>query len=193
MSRGTMTSGSPASELAPGRGEAMPRRQRGDEAFALHHDVLELAGARHRRQQQAEVELAGGERRRLLGREHLAQRERDARARGLECLQQPGQHAVVGERDEADAQAPFLAARHAAHLLHRALELADDAPCLAQEPRALGRELDPPPAAGEQHHAEPRLQRADRARQRRLGDVQRRRGAAEVQALGHRQEIPQLP
>ena len=51
------------------------------------------------------------ERRRLLGREHFAQRERHARPGGLEALQQSRQHAVVGERDEADAQPALLARR----------------------------------------------------------------------------------
>src|SRR6185503_305290 len=104
MSRGTMTNGSPASAL----------RQGGDEALALHHDMLEVLGAGHRRQQQAEVELARGQHRGLLRRQHFTQRERDAGARRLERLQQRGQHAIVGERDEADAQPPLLAARHAA-------------------------------------------------------------------------------
>ena len=93
--------------------------------------MLDRLGVRHRRQQQTEIELAGRERRRLLGRKHLAQREGNTGARGFERFQQSGQHAVVGERDEADAQAPLLAARHAAHFLHRAFELPEHAPRLA--------------------------------------------------------------
>jgi len=45
----------------------------------------------------------------------------------------------------------------------------------------------------EQLDAETFFQRADRARQRRLRDVQRRRRAAEMEVLGHGHEIPQLP
>ena len=52
---------------------AMSRGQRGDETLALHHDVLEVLGAGNRRQQEAEIQLAGGERRRLLRRQHFAQ------------------------------------------------------------------------------------------------------------------------
>ena len=192
-----MTKGSPASSLTASRprlaGEAVPGRKRRDEALALHHQVLEAGLAVDRRQEQPEVELARRERRRLLGRKHLAQRERHARPGGLEGLEQPGEHAVVGERDEADAQPALLARGHAAQLEHRALELRDDAARLLEEAGALGGELDPPAAAREQRHAEPLLERADGARQRRLRDVQRLGGAAEMQPLGHRHEIPQLP
>ena len=79
-----MTKGSPASARTASRPLARARRwragKRGDEALALHDDVLEARGARHRRQQQPEIELARGERRRLLGRQHFAQRERARRA-----------------------------------------------------------------------------------------------------------------
>src|SRR4029077_138610 len=145
-----------------------------------------------RRQEQPEVELARAERRGLLWGEHFAQRERHARPGALEALEQPGEHAVVGERDEADAQPALLARGDAAQLEHRAFELRDDAARLLEEAGAFGGELDAPAAAREQGYAEALLERADGARQRRLRNVQRLGGAAEVQPLGHRHEIPHL-
>src|SRR5204863_51946 len=63
----------------------------------------------------------------LVGRKHLAQRERDAGPGGLERVQQARKHPVIGERDEADAQPTLLASADAACLLRRALELRQDA------------------------------------------------------------------
>ena len=113
--------------------------------------------------------------------------------RALVALQQARQHAVVGERYEAHPQPALLAGGHAAQLLHRSLELADQAPRLLEQASALGGELHAPAAAHEQADPEALLEGADRARERRLGDMQRLRGAAEMQALGYRDEIPQLP
>src|ERR1044071_8405221 len=48
------------------RGKAVPSRERGDEALALHDEMVELLHLRHRRQEQPEVELAGSERKRLV-------------------------------------------------------------------------------------------------------------------------------
>src|SRR6185436_14558606 len=132
------------------------------EALALHHEVLEVLGTRHRRQQEAEIQLAGGERRRLFRRQHFTQREGDARSAGLEGLEELRQNPEVRKRDEADAQAALLAARHAAHFLHAPLELADQPPRLAEQSRALGSQLDAPAAACEQLDPETPLQRADR-------------------------------
>src|SRR5258706_1689946 len=85
------------------RGQAMPGRERGAEAFPLHDQGLEAFHLRRRGKQQAEIQFARGECERLLGREHLAQRELHAGPRGLVALQQARQYPVVRERDEADA------------------------------------------------------------------------------------------
>src|SRR5258705_188704 len=77
---------------------------------------------------------------------------------GVVGLEEAGQDTtVVGERDEADAQPPLLAACHAAHFGHRALEALGEAPRLLEEVCALGRELDAAARACEQRHAEPLL------------------------------------
>src|SRR5260221_8114715 len=181
-------------ERAAGRREAVACRQRGDEALALHDQVLEALRFRHRRQQQTEIQLARGQRERLLRREHLAQRDLHAGPLRLVALQQARQDAaVIRERDKADAQPAALAGGHAAQLEHRALELPERATRLLEQARAGWRELDLAPVADEERHAEPLLEAADGARQRRLGNVQGGGGAAEMQVLGHRDEIPQLP
>src|SRR5204862_7619743 len=64
---------------------------------------------------------------------------------------------------------------------------------LLQQACALGRELDAAARAREERYAELIFERADGARKRRLRDMQRLGGAAEMQPLGHRHEIPQLP
>src|SRR5207247_8421895 len=104
-------------------GETVARRKRGHETLALHDEVLQPGGAGNGRQEQAEIQVAGCQRSRLLGRKHLAQRERNAWPRCLVGLQQAGQHAVVGKRDEADPQPPALAGSHAVELRYRGLEL----------------------------------------------------------------------
>src|ERR1051326_3021167 len=141
-------------------GEAVPGRKRGDEALALHDEVLEVGFAVDRRQEQPEVELARAERRGLLGGKHFAQRERHAGPEGLEALEQRGKHPVVGERNEADAQAPLLARGDAPQRGDRALELCDEPARLFQKARAFGGELDAPAAAREEYDAETLLERA---------------------------------
>src|SRR5438045_7650037 len=64
---------------------------------------------------------------------------------------------------------------------------------LLEKPHSRRRELHTAPRAGEERDAEVLLERANGARQRRLRDMQRLGGAAEVQPLGHGHEIPYLP
>ena len=66
------------------------------------------------------------------------------------------------------------------------------APRVAQEAIAFGRERDATARARQQRGADAQLQFPDRARQRRLRDVQRGGGAAEVQPLGDGDEVAQL-
>ena len=72
------------------------------------------------------------------------------------------------------------------------LELGEHRAGVAQEGRAGRRQLDSPARAGEQRAAQLLLQRADLLAERRLGDVQARGGAAEVQLLGDGDEVTQL-
>ena len=178
-------------DAADGAREAVARGQGRHEALALHDEVIQFRG-HDWRQQQAEIELPRRKRGRLIGGQHFAQCELDARPRRLVGLEQARQHAVVGERDEAEAQAPACAGGHAPHLQHRALELREQPLGFVQKARAFGRELDAAPRAREQRRAEARFQVADRARQRRLRDVQRLRRAPEMQPLGDRDEVAQL-
>ena len=58
-----------------------------------------------------------------------------------------------------------------------------------QQIRARGRQQRAPSDAVEQAHPELGFERLDLARQRRLADVQRRRGAREAEMIRHRDEI----
>jgi hypothetical protein len=68
-----------------------------------------------------------------------------------------------------------------------------DAARLPQQHLASRSQRDPPAGAVEQADAEPVLQLTDRARQRRLGDAQPAGRPSEVQLLGHRDEVRELP
>src|SRR5690606_1418934 len=103
--------------------------------------------------------------------------------RSLEGPEERGQHPVLGERDAADAQPPLRASADRLQLERRALELRQEPLRLLEQARALRRELHAPPASREQRAAQARLQAADRARQRRLRYMQRRRRAPEMQVL----------
>ena len=78
------------------------------------------------------------------------------------------------------------------HVGNGTLQLRHEAPRFLKEMRALGRQLDAAARARKQRRADALLQVADRARQRRLRDVQRCGGAAEMQALGDGDEMAQL-
>jgi hypothetical protein len=99
---------------------------------------------------------------------------------------------VVGaaERAERDGAAGDVA--DLAHGLLRRLRGGQGALGLGQQqPPRLG-ELQPPPRAREQRHAELRLEPADLLGHARLGHVQRLRGGAERAVLRRSQEIGQL-
>lgn len=64
---------------------------------------------------------------------------------------------------------------------------------LAEQHRSGPGERDAAAVPFEQRHAEAPFELADRPRQRRLGDAQAARGAAEVQFLGDRDEVAKLP
>ena len=104
----------------------------------------------------------------------------------------PGHDRQQRRADEADPQPPGLAGVDPARGGDRAVELGEHRPGVAQERLAGRRQLDPPARAGQQREPELVLQRPDLLAERRLGDVQPRGGAPEVQLLGDGDEITQL-
>jgi len=69
----------------------------------------------------------------------------------------------------------------------------DEAVCVRQQHLASRREPNLPRAAGQQLHPELALEGLDPLCQRRLGDVEGRRGAAEVSRSGDLKKSPKLP
>ena len=75
----------------------------------------------------------------------------------------------------------------------RLVEVTEQPPSPVQQRAAGDGQLDPVGRAAQQLAAEQTLQGADLAAQRRLGHVQPRRRAAEVELLGHGDERAQMP
>ena len=94
-------------------------------------------------------------------------------------------------RDHPDPEAPGETALPAADLLDLA-DLVEDPPRPAQHLAAGGRDDQPARAALDQPGAERRLQLADLHRERRLADVDRGGGAAEVAGVRERRQESQL-
>ena len=95
---------------------------------------------------------------------------------------QRGRHA--GQQQRPAGRGPRLA-----QLLAQRLALVQHAVRAGQHPLTLGRQALVLAAAAHDGHAELLLERADRVRQRRLGDVAGLGGAAEVARLRQRAEV----
>jgi hypothetical protein len=94
--------------------------------------------------------------------------------------------------DHAQAQAPGLAARDAAHALGRTLDVAQDAARIFQQGFAGSGQRHCARLAREQRRAQFALQRLDLLRQRRLADAKRQRRAREMPRFGHGNEVAQM-
>jgi len=94
---------------------------------------------------------------------------------------------------EADDQTRACAVRRVAGAVHRAVRARQQPPALLEEHPPRRRQLDVPGRPREQADVQHALELADLNRERRLGDVQAPSGVAEVQLLGHGDEVPQQP
>ena len=93
----------------------------------------------------------------------------------------------------SDDQLPDLSPGRAGHDVPGALGLGERCPRLDEE-RAPGvGQLDPPVRAMKQVDPQFLLQATDLLAERRLGDVKASRGSAEVQHVGHGDEVPEVP
>ena len=134
----------------------------------------------------------GAQRPQLLDGGALAQLDLDLGAAAAEALHDPGDDREQRRADEAHPQPAGLSGVDAPGGGHRDVELGQHRPGVAQERLAGGGQLDPAAGAVQQPAAELLLEPADLLAQRRLGDVQAGRGAAEVQLLGDGDEVTQL-
>ncbi|OIQ75191.1 hypothetical protein GALL_431400 [mine drainage metagenome] len=123
----------------------------------------------------------------------LAQLQFDLGPAAAEVAQQPRHR--FGERHragEAQRQAAAGAGAGAARQLGGALQLLEQRARLRQQRGAGCGQLHAGASAQQQRHAEAGLERLDALRQRRLRQVQARRGAAEMAFVGDRDEGLQL-
>ena len=158
----------------------------------LEHGLERQPGPAAGRAQEADVEPAVVELAQLLGRPHLVQPQRDVRRLHAKRAQQLGHERVHGRADEADGEAPDLAALHAPRLARGVLDRGEDLARADEERRPGGGQLDLALVAQQQRRADLLLELADLLAQRRLGHVQALRRAAEVQLLGDGDEVAQV-
>jgi hypothetical protein len=168
------------------------RRQR-------HHHRLLQHGLGHqrlvaeRRARQPEVELPGPQRRHLRAGAHHRHADRHVGVAGPERPEHARHQAIGGGRHHAHRERPGLAPRRPPDVLRRLRRPLQDGPRVPeQHPARLG-ERDAPPGPREQLHPELALELADLLAERRLRDAEPRGGAAEVQLLRDRHEVPQVP
>src|SRR6185369_17867828 len=95
-------------------------------------------------------------------------------------------------RHDAEPHVARHAALHRGELAARVVGVEAHPARPFEKQRARGRELDSPPGALEERHADIALEATDRARQRRLRPVQLRRGAAYVLVRGDDFEVAEI-
>lgn len=141
---------------------------------------------------QTEIELAGGQRLHLLGGDHFLQRNVDAGQRHGGEGNQAGQQGIAGGGRAAERDRSRFAPGHPPGGQPRALGKLEDAACVRQERPPGRRQPHRPAGALQQQDAERVLKQLYLPAQRRLGHVQSRGGAAEMQLPGDRDEAAQL-
>ena len=173
-------------------GELVVLGDRGDGALAHHLVEVEVDVGLDRRAHQGDVDHAGAERAQLLGGGALAQLDLDAGAGAAKALHGGGHDRQQRRAHEGDPQDARLAGVDRAGGGDGHVELGEHGAGVAQEGLARRGQLHPAARALQQRAAELGLERVDLLAERRLGDVQSRRGAPEVQLLGDGDEIAKL-
>ena len=149
-------------------------------------------GLGDRRQQESDVEAAGDQVADLgIGR-GLAKGQVHQRELAPELAQYHRQHVVVGNADEPHCQFADFAAARAAGNQNRLFDPCQDLAGLLQQGMASLGQRDMALGPVEQHHAQLALQRANLHRQRRLGNMQLLRCAAEMEFFGEGDKIAQV-
>jgi predicted ester cyclase len=145
----------------------------------------------HRLRVQSEpcVELAGKDAAGDLGAEELAGDDGHVRGVVLDDGQDRGERLEAGRRGVAESYRSGDARPGEAGALGRTLERGERRRRLLEERATRGGELDVAAGADEQIGAERALELVDLVAQRRLGDVEARGGAAEVELLRNGQEV----
>lgn len=158
------------------------------EAQRLHDDAVEGLGhaADHH------VDGPGLERADLIGRGELPQRHPDLGVVEAEAPEQRQQQVVQAAVHEPDPQVPGLAPGRPAQRPGCLVQLVEQVVGVVQQTPSGGGEAQWPGAAIQQLDPQLTLQLAQLLAQRRLGDVQPRGRAADVQLLRRRDEVAQV-
>ena len=153
---------------------------RNEERFNMHRRPVADRGGQHHRH----VEFSADQKVLQVVAIVLDRRKLHLRPGAAEPREDVRQHVARHQRGHTERQP----ARHLACVLlkrHPCVgDIAEDLRRMAQEERALVREVEPARAPIEQRHAEIGLQRLDRLRHRRLRDRQRPRRARHASRLG---------
>ena len=147
---------------------------------------------RSRRMDEDDVGRLGGQRLQLAGAGHLADGDVDVGIAAAEDVEDGRQDAEHGRGDQAQGETAAMAERALARVLARQLRIGEHPPRLDQEDAAGLGQLDVAPAAQEQRDAEVVLELLDAPADMRLGDAELLGGMAKMQALGQRDESPDL-
>jgi hypothetical protein len=184
-------------ELGQAHGVALGERVRlgqdGDQRLATQQPHDEIPGV-HRRTEETDVQgtiLQGTD---LDGGQHLPlEVEIDP---GEVRAEHPseGRQQLVGRRTgEPDGEPPDLTGGRPARLDTRGRDRGEDGSRPLEVDLPGRGELDLPRRADQQRHPQVVLELLDLLRERRLGDVQARRGPSEVALLAHRDEVAEVP
>ena len=169
----------------------MIRRQHRAQGLALQRAVEPLARLALG-EGQGDVHFAVVQRRAEVAWQDLVEHQFHFRVAIGEGLQQARQQRPGSEHGEADAQLAALPARRGTGGAHGEIQAGEQGAGVLLEIAAGGGQLHRAGMPGEQRRAQLFLQRGNLPAQRRLGNVQRLGGTAEVQVLGEGEEIAQL-
>ena len=128
----------------------------------------------------------------LLRRSMLLQHDFHSGPAFSECLHHARQNAEQRDRSEPDAKAIEFTLGGTLGKANRQIDLVDNAPGLLQQHAAGRCQRHLTGGSLEKLHFKGKLQPADGLGQRRLRHAETRRGAAEMQFFGHRDEMAQM-
>ena len=171
-------------------GQPVPRRHCHHEGVRLHR-LARKAGRGDRAVHEAQVQPSVQHRVQLLAGRHAPQRHPDLREPAHEPADGHRDH--TADRHESDLEPADLAFRRAARQRHRVVRLGQRLAGLLEETLPRLGQLDDPGSPAQQRNADLLLERGDLLAQGRLADVEALRGAPEVQLLGERDEVAEMP
>jgi hypothetical protein len=167
--------------------------ERGDHFLVSQSLDGELVGDLAGQEAEGGVKLVGGEQAEHVGGDALTETDLDAGVGAAEAGEQPGDVEVAGGQKWSDPDAPAHDAPKLVDLFARGIDLGEDTPGSRGDGVACLGGGDAAARALEQRGAQFLLEPSDLVRERRLGEVELRRGAREMAVPRHRLNASQLP